>query len=761
MFLFSQGYAYPTNGYVQTTGIQFDPSYSRTATTYSSPTIQRYEFQAQQINPINQVSLQSVSFAPNVTYSQIASPAVLLNHQQHHHYNAHQQHDQLGNKPMAISATLTTSASGNETPGYPRVNSVPPRSLNCNGYPGMNEYGGNSSNSSLNTQNITNTSTSQTTQMQPPLTQSPGRQQPSRPNSTNNIYQQQQSPSHYNNNVHMSPRSQPRSPSNQPLNGGSSAQHYQQPNRMNTPTSHHQSEGQQDWNQNTWSGDHQQSNDIFNQSDRINLNTRLKTMILNKNDKDQQQSSTNHFLSYSHQHLLEPQQPLTNEKNKNNDSKQSSNDKKVIEETGDVGGSEIIDSWKSKSTKQKQDENKSENSYLKKQQMIDEEMCHKASDNVRKSSTKETDAKTIEQNDSSSYNNCIGTLFDQQESQSPNAENVNKNPTKKDSTTENEKQSYSYHSAHEYQQHKNMVNNIKKEPCEESSPGNIKFEGYEKNYQNFIRYADFCDAQQPQYESHQKQAAFQQDFVQPQGYYNNYPYQNYAAPSQNYTQPHSQSYQQFMTQQAAYQQHAHQQQVHHHPHASSSLTNFEQQIPLHTYPIPKHASSTSIGETILPPTANIKTETPYSTALHSSSPLLNENMARVDKDEIKLYSRPISEELIENSLPLKEEVSYNGSNITQNLIPFIQQIVNEKVLKDEVTTETKCLNLKATSHNSGSSRSKKQAQKDINNERNNKPEVPDCDCFSTDKKPPEPGSYYTHLGKNSFQFYLVKKNFNF
>jgi hypothetical protein len=49
----------------------------------------------------------------------------------------------------------------------------------------------------------------------------------------------------------------------------------------------------------------------------------------------------------------------------------------------------------------------------------------------------------------------------------------------------------------------------------------------------------------------------------------------------------------------------------------------------------------------------------------------------------------------------------------------------------------------------GSSRSKKAAQKDIYNERNNKPEVPDCDCFSSDKKPPEPGSYYTHLGKKA------------
>lgn len=25
-------------------------------------------------------------------------------------------------------------------------------------------------------------------------------------------------------------------------------------------------------------------------------------------------------------------------------------------------------------------------------------------------------------------------------------------------------------------------------------------------------------------------------------------------------------------------------------------------------------------------------------------------------------------------------------------------------------------------------------------------EVPDCKCFASDKLPPEPGSYYTHLG---------------
>lgn len=31
-------------------------------------------------------------------------------------------------------------------------------------------------------------------------------------------------------------------------------------------------------------------------------------------------------------------------------------------------------------------------------------------------------------------------------------------------------------------------------------------------------------------------------------------------------------------------------------------------------------------------------------------------------------------------------------------------------------------------------------------EKGNKAEIPECDCFSSDKNPPEPGSYYTHLG---------------
>ena len=77
-----------------------------------------------------------------------------------------------------------------------------------------------------------------------------------------------------------------------------------------------------------------------------------------------------------------------------------------------------------------------------------------------------------------------------------------------------------------------------------------------------------------------------------------------------------------------------------------------------------------------------------------------------------------------------------------------QQSIKEEVTEEETTpvSEVKIVTTQRSTSSSTSSRSKKQAVRDMYNERNNKPEVPECDCFSSDKKPPEPGSYYTHLG---------------
>lgn len=450
-------------------------------------------------------------------------------------------------------------------PGYPRVSSVPPRSLNCNGYPGLNEYGGNSLSTSVTNQSVTNTPPIQSNQMQPPST-------PHRPNSSNQMYQQQHSPGP-NNNVNMSPNAQAQSPSHNQSGG------YQQQQQQ----SQHQ-----DWNQNTWNDGRQRSNETFIQSDRINLNTRLKTMILNKNEKDQQQAQPNHFLSYSHQHLSEQQHPHVNNRDIIDSNKPIKYEMKQI--AGDVGGAEMDESWKSSETEVKQELQENETrEFQKKEPKINENVESARTREMEGAKKSETELESIEQQN---FASC-----DRQQINSPSA------PTRTEKSIEGErereKQSYSYHSAHEYQQHKNMVNNIKKEPFEETSVGNVKYEGYEKNYQNFIRYADFCDAQQPQFD--QKVSPYHQEYMQPHGYHNNYSYsgQSCAPLSQNYPQ-HSQNYQQFMTQQTAYQQHG---QFQGNPHHSASLTNFEQQIPLHAYPIPKQSAG-GIEDSIFPPNSS-------------------------------------------------------------------------------------------------------------------------------------------------------------
>lgn len=596
-----------------------------------------------------------MSFGPNVTY---ASPTVLLNHQQHHyaHTQTTSHADQLNNKQMTMSATLTaTPTSGNEMPGYPRVLSDPPRSLNCNGYPGLTEYGGNSINTTANNQSATNTSSA--SQMQPPssATQSPSRQTPtSRPNSHMSY--------------HMSPTQQAQSPSasTTPVNNN---QHYPT-SGMITPTSHHQHDGtsQHEWNQNAWNGN-PQSNEMFNQSDRINLNTRLKTMILNKSDKEQSaQQQTGHFLSYSHQHLSSSEQQQQQHSSENNNaasnnsslalsSNNNNNNNESIKEagTGDDGGFKVNDSWKSSIIKQEQDQQSRNKDFFEHKQQLNEKNIGIDPGGGKDENSKKEESYSSENNQ-------------QQQHTYPSSE-FSSGTTKIEKTSLDDKPSYAYNSAHEYQQHQSMVNSIKKEPNVEMETSSVKFEGYEKNYQNFIRYADFCDsAQQPssvppppnaQYQEHhphQKQSQYhQQDYIQSQGYYN-YPYQNYP---QNYHQNYQPA---FMTssQQAAYQQHHP-----HHPH-HSSLTNFEQQIPLHTYPIPKSSSGASIkGEIAIKTEQNSHNIHPY--------PFLSENMnaaaAAANKDNIgHHYSRPIN--------PINEVPTIEDSSCINN--PSTKEQVSSK-----------------------------------------------------------------------------------
>lgn len=272
-----QSYAYPAaNGYVQT-GLGFDPNYGR---TYAAPTIQRYEFQAS--NQINQVALQNVSFAPTaVTYAgQVATgpSPILLTH---------------GSGQQSISMA------GNDLPGYPRVNSVPPPSLSYNGYSG--EVSGKPNHPTSRTTPERSAGTpngSHMSAMNPPpapqLTQSPSRQQESSAaasNNNNNNNGPQFSPNHQ---MHHSPHpygGQPQQPSPNPhLN---SVANY----AAATPSP---SGGEWDW-----SNGGGNSGDMYNQQsngsaggDRLNLNTRLKTMILSKNEGAHNQSQGNqHHMS--------------------------------------------------------------------------------------------------------------------------------------------------------------------------------------------------------------------------------------------------------------------------------------------------------------------------------------------------------------------------------------------------------------------------------------------------------------------------------
>lgn len=776
---FQQSYAYPTNGYVQTTGLQFDPNYGRSGATtaYASPTIQRYEFQTQQITPINQVSLQSVSFAPNVTYATGPTTVLLNHHQQHPHYSSPQQHsDQLlGNKQMTMTASLTTSSSGNEMPGYPRVNSVPPRSLNCNGYPGS-EYGGNSINTTANNNSITNTSSSQTTngnqsQMQPPqVPQSPNRQPP-RPNSSN--HPMYQSPNHYNNgnsnsSLHMSPTTPQaqQSPSHHQSNSGSSTpnnnQHYSGPSHQQS----HMQDNQDTWA--TWTNNGQtqlQSGDLYNQSDRINLNTRLKTMILNKNDKEQQpqqQSQTGHFLSFSHQHLHE-QQSLShlnsNNVNSNNTldgggggfQNSNSNNEKTPQS---------MDQWKTSPIKQEEQQKTKQDFFEQKQQINEKNIGDPGGGNLNKEDSTPPLKSSIEDDSSNGKDTNNSSTF----SSSNNANSNDSNPpnatypnmsksilSNTDSNSTKSNNSYMYNSANDYQQHQNMINSIKKEPGEDPMAPAIKTEGYEKNYQNFIRYADFCDTQQPQqihqYQD-QKQAPplsqYQQDFMQQQqGYYNNYPYHNYP---QNYP-PHQQGYQHGYMGQQSYQQ---TQSGHPPPHTSATvanLTNFEQQIPLHTYPIPKHTKS---SDQMLP-LASIKSE-PLSQMSHEVSP---PPMPYTNSPSMHVY--PLMNESGPSTPPsLLKDSMYNccrpGSvehsehmHHSMGLMPSKNNLIKDEP-EDDMEEEPDKIPEKPNVSNQRSGSKKQQPVKDVHNERNNKPEVPECDCFPSDKNPPEPGSYYTHLG---------------
>ncbi|KAL9699496.1 hypothetical protein quinque_002937 [Culex quinquefasciatus] len=807
-----QGYAaYQPNGYVQTAGIGFDPNYGR---TYAAPpTVQRYEFQTNQITPINQVSLQSVSFAPTVTYAgQVSTgPATVVSHNPH--------------AADQFNLQLAKQTSGNDMPGYPRVNSVPPRSLNCNGYSGQQEYGGQTTTqaSSANATNVTNangtsTSTGATTApMHPPaqVPQSPNRQtqqqqQPPRPNSNQQLYAQQ-SPNPYNGNNNNNNTALQQSPNhNNNNNGGANSNVYAQqthtgmhtPSPMQTPDNHaspnhmngsgQQQQGQDwGWNQQQQQ-QQQQSADLFNQSDRVNLNSRIKTMIMNKGDpKDigqqqqqqqhmghlggqgpaSQQQQTGHFLSYSH-HLrdsLTPtagvQSPAPNSAMMGAGSVGGSNSASNNDGTiGDGGGglinsiSNIVDpNWKqsSKSPGIGIESNSGGANRAEHEQQQQHHHHHGAmmgatnhhSSNSSSSSsggggnlggypshldTKLDDKSPLNRFRHDNLNSGFNPHLPHQQSSA----GAFHHPAGGGAASGSTASSY------------NLMS-VKKEPglLDDGQPA-PKFDGYEKNYQNFIRYGDYNDSSQPpqsqppQHGSSSLPGATKSEYNSYYSPYGSYPgYQNYP----NY---HNQNFNSTSSTLSST------------PETSIPLpaittpvahqTNFEQQIPAHTYPIPKNSN--------LPqPDVPIKLEAEDNSYLNAGSatpidPLLNEPPPS--------KSAPLAPEITpEPELPLPPAQTTPTPTTGKSKKSDKKDKANKEAAGGEVEIKTE-----GGTTSGGKSKKKepkaskkeqeaaaaKQAE-DEKLEKAHKPEAPDCDCFnSTDNKAPsEPGSYYTHLGSAS------------
>lgn len=164
--------------------------------------------------------------------------------------------------PNYVISNVGNSNSGNDKPGYPQVNSNPQlASLNSSGCPGSTQYSGN--NEHLQQQQTWE----QVSQHRDNQLVWEHHAQNNKGLVQNDYEQQQQEQKNYENECINDTKDVIATP--------------------NQPTESH-----------------------FSQADRVNLNTRLKTMILNKQQQmetkpdESQQSQTGHFLLYSHHHRL-------------------------------------------------------------------------------------------------------------------------------------------------------------------------------------------------------------------------------------------------------------------------------------------------------------------------------------------------------------------------------------------------------------------------------------------------------------------------
>lgn len=875
----TQSYGYPSNGYVQT-GLGFDPNYGRSP--YGAP-VQRYDFQSQQLSsaPINQVGLQGVGFAPSsVAYAgQVstgpAASSVSLQQQQH------------------LGSDLNKTMSGNDTPGYPRVSSVPPRSLNCNGYSG--DYSGNStqqqqqtsSNASTGTSASTTSSTNSSTiasvngghqtiahntaATQPAASpmqaannqtvpQSPTRSVMQQPPQTQTMTQQARHVSQSPNQVAQSPNANMTVPqaSQQQYGGGTTipaSPHHgvgsglqtQSQNNIASPPQHPQPM-QQDWN---WNSQTQAVTDPYQQSstgpggERVNLNTRIKSMIMRKNDpKDplsstappdihgmpgappppmgvsgangnQQQQQTGHFLSYSH-HLRGDSAMNSNGSNGSNGppsqqpaaTQQNQSAVQAPMNAGLSGGPNLAPEpiggggdhiWKPHHT----------NSFKKPvaSGFPAAEHHHQqplAQAPPQHTTTAHADPPKKVSRRSRSNRSASSASASSASNSSANADNA-----------EIDKNSNDPGGGH----HLTHLTNIKIEkgvpyppppsshyppqhpdyhhaPYIKTEPGLIpgqhnKMEGYERNYQNFVQYADFCQTevqgqpgsggpQQPPPPHHQNQqdytaagyhpnssyygssTTFQQSYQQ--NFVPNYQHSSSAFGNthgmHSHTTPLSSGHSKSMN--GPLSKH-HPSNLHHHsshmmdidrkPETSSIIplpTNYEKDIPAHAYPIPPHRYPLGHGPTTHPHLSSGLLEPKVEDmggaygpggsgyVFHGEGgPAAIKNSTGFSCCRQGGTRAPTAEHLKDGScigMQTKDEIldEEEAQNANQNGAK-----PKKKVIKQEEPTEVAVKHEKINPLFDTSDRL----------EKGNKTEVPECDCFQSDKSPPEPGTYYTHLGK--------------
>ncbi|XP_063703014.1 methylcytosine dioxygenase TET [Culicoides brevitarsis] len=706
-----QGYAYQANSYVQT-GLGFDPNYGRP--TYASP-----NYMSNQLPLSNQVSLQSVNFAPTVTYAgQVSSgPALLLGSGQN-------------------GAETQKQLSGNDMPGYPRVSNVPQRSLNCNGYPGSEYSGTQTQSTPQNSNSNSATSQSSSASMQPPsasmTSSSPSR---SRPNSNQQIY----SPSHLNANMSTY--------SSSPSHTTTPAMSYGSQDNQNgqSPGSNGNS-GDWAWN----NGMSQGQQEMFNQSDRVNLNTRLKTMILNKETQDdpklggndQSQAQTGHFLSYSH-HLRDTPNSSMNDNNTTVPAPDASN----VDSFGRGG---ISETWKfgnpefpaKTSSNKKQD-------FEQKQQSIEKSI----EDSRRENAERYASSPYYGSTSSKSNNNSSNDKMQPQKNKSPN-----KNP------------SYSSKSSHDKVKRETFdpydfdANRSVKQESDAARP-----EAFEKNYQSFIKYSDFVENQQSQTQTQQQSTSApsvdpklesQPNYYLPS--YGNYsgfqPYPTYSQGYTNLTPQNSYTPQETpginQSSNSAFMATNQQQST----TTATTTTNFEQQIPAHTYPkiigattnTSSAAAKSDNGElsqdsgTLTPKIepeyssefSQGETGTPVNEGQSTSQSSESENAANVEKVDVKKEGKE------EKPKKVKKEANAEAGDAPAK--PKPKRVRNKKKKedknkdKDDKPSDPKPEEKKEIVET--------KAMKKAKDPLSIKPELPNCDCFKDEKAPPEPGSYYTHLG---------------